>query len=290
VNALAADIGGTSLRAALVGGRGEILARREAPTPEDPRAGVALLRALWEELGKADARGAVVAGGIRPGDGEITQSPNLPRWEGVKLGRELSCVALNDANGAALGEAWAGGLLGTRSAILLTLGTGVGGGLILDGKLWEGATGCSGELGHVAVRPEGPPCGCGSTGCLETYASASAVARAAGAPDALEAARRARAGDARARAAFDAAADALGVVLAGLVNALNPEAIALGGGMAGAFDLLAPRIEALLAKRAFRLAREGLRLVPATLGNDAGLIGAARAALLRQEAGDARRG
>jgi glucokinase len=112
------------------------------------------------------------------------------------------------------------------------------------------------------------------------YASATAVSKAAHAPDAREAARRARAGDALALAAFAGAADALGTVLAGLVNAFNPEAIALGGGMAGAFDLLAPRIEAALARRTFRLAREGLRLVRAGLGEDAGLFGAARAALL----------
>jgi glucokinase len=280
VKALAADIGGTSLRAALVGEDGRILARKSEPTPPDPQQGIAQLRALWNELGPAEARAIVIAGGIRRKTGEITQSPNLPYWEGVRLGRELSCEVLNDANGAALGEAWMGGLRGARAAILLTLGTGVGGGLILDGRVWSGATGCAAELGHVPVRPEGPKCGCGSTGCLEMYASATAVAKAAGTPDALEAAKRARDGDAKASAAFETAADALGVVLAGLVNAFNPEAIALGGGMAGAFDLLAPRIEERIAARAFRLAREGLRLVPAELGNDAGLLGAARAAFL----------
>ncbi len=278
--ALVADIGGTSLRAALVSDKGEILDRRAAPTPPDPLDGMALLRSLWQELGPADARAVVIAGGIRPSTGEITQSPNLPRWEGVRLGAELSCEVLNDANGALLGEAWVGVLRGTKAAILLTLGTGVGGGILLDGKLWSGATGCAGELGHVPVRPEGPRCGCGSSGCLETYASGTAIAKAAGTPDAKEAERRARAGDAKARAAFDGAADALGVVLAGLVNAFNPEAIALGGGMAAAFDLLAPRIEAVIAVRAFKLAREGLRLVPAKLGADAGLLGAARAAFL----------
>lgn len=278
--ALAADVGGTSLRAALVSPEGEILDRRSAPTPPDPLHGIALLRSLWNELGSSTARAIVIAGGIRARTGEITQSPNLPKWEGTRLGAELSCDVLNDANGAILGEAWLGGLRGAKAALMLTLGTGVGGGILLDGKVWSGATGCAAELGHVAVRPDGPKCGCGSTGCLEMYASATAVKKAAGAPDAEEAARRARAGDAKARAAFDAAADALGVVLAGLVNAFNPEAIALGGGMAGAFDLLAPRIEALIAARAFKLAREGLRLVPAKLGGDAGLLGAARAAFL----------
>ena len=283
MKALAADIGGTRLRAALVDDRGEILDRRDATTPQDPRDGVALLRSLWGELGSADASAVAIAGTIRTSTGEVTQSPNLPRWDGVRLGAEFSCEVLNDANAALLGEAWVGGLRGTRAALLLTLGTGVGGGILLDGRLWTGATGAAGELGHLAVRPDGPKCGCGSSGCLEMYASGPAIAKAAGAPDAKEAERRARAGDARARAAFDAAADALGIVIAGLLNAFNPEALAIGGGMAPTFDLLAPRIEALIAARTFKLAREGLRIVPAKLGKNAGLLGAARAAFLSRK-------
>jgi glucokinase len=276
---LAADIGGTRLRTALVDAKGEILDRRDGLTPPDPLDGVRLLRSYFEELGHADARAVAIAGLISS-KGEVTQSPNLRKWDGFQLGAELGCEILNDANAAALGEAWIGGLRGTKAALLLTLGTGVGGGIILDGQLWKGATGAAGELGHVCVRPDGPRCGCGGTGCLEMYASGTAIGKAAGAPDAKEAEKRARAGDAKARAAFDAAAEALGTALAGLVNAFNPEAIAIGGGMAGTFDLLAPRIEALLAARTFKLAREGLRLVPAKLGKNAGLLGAARAAFL----------
>jgi glucokinase len=280
---LAADIGGTRLRVALVDAKGEIVDRRDGLTPPDPLDGIRLLRSFFGELGPASASAIAIAGTIRASTGEVTQSPNLPRWDGVRLGAELSCEVLNDANAAVLGEAWVGALGGTRAALLLTLGTGVGGGILLDGRLWTGATGAAGELGHVAVRPDGPECGCGSSGCLETYASGPAIARAAGAPDAKEAERRARAGDAKARAAFDAAAEALGVVLAGLVNAFNPEAIAIGGGMVGTFDLLAPRIEAQVAARTFRLAREGLRIVPCKLGKDAGLLGAARAAFLARK-------
>lgn len=280
MRALAADIGGTRLRAALVDDRGKVFDRRDATVPPDPLDGIALLRSLWDEMGDADARAVAIAGGVRPSTGELTQSPNLSRWEGVRLGAELSCEVLNDANAAALGEAWVGGLRGTKAALLFTLGTGVGGGILVDGRLWTGAGGAAGELGHVAVRPDGPACGCGSTGCLEMYASGTAIALAAGAADAKEAERRARGGDPRARAAFDAAADALGVVIAGLVNAFNPEAVAIGGGLVGTFDLLAPRVEALVAARTFKLAREGLRIVPAKLGKDAGLLGAARAAFL----------
>lgn len=265
---LAADIGGTSLRAALIGDDGRILDRRAGPTPKDPAQGVEQLRGYWDALGPADGRALVVAGGIR-GDGEITQSPNLQRWEGAHPGKELQCAVLNDTNGALLGEAWLGALAGKRSALMLTLGTGVGGAVLLDGALWTGATGCAGEIGHVPVLESH----------LETYASANAVAKAAGTPDARLAADAARRGDARAGDAFQRAAEALGVVLAGLVNVFNPEAICIGGGMAGAWDLLEEPVREAVRTRAFRLAQEGLEITTAALGADAGLLGAARVAL-----------
>ena len=276
----AADVGGTSIRAARVADDGTIEERRVVPTPPDPAAGVDLLRRCLHELAPGAPAAVVVAGGIRPAGGEITQSPNLPGWEGLRLRDALSCEVENDANGALLGEVWRGALADVDSALLLTLGTGVGGAILLDGKLWRGATGCAGELGHVPVHGDGPLCRCGARGCLEIYASAAAVAYAAGTADAAEAAARARDGDAAASAAFVAAGEALGCAVAGLVNAFNPEAVCLGGGMAGAFDLLEPAMRREIDRRAFRLAREGLEILPARLGGDAGLLGAARAALL----------
>jgi glucokinase len=269
MNVLAADIGGASLRAALVGEGGAIVERRAGATPRDPADGVTQLRAYWDALGPAAGRALVVAGGIRDSDGEITQSPNLPRWEGTHPGRYLDCTVLNDTNGALLGEAWLGALRGKRSALMLTLGTGVGGAVLLDGALWTGATGCAGEIGHVPALE----------GHLEMYASASAVAKAAGTPDARLAADAARRGDARAADAFERAAEALGLVLAGLVNVFNPEAICIGGGMSAAWDLMEEPVRAAVRTRAFRLAQEGLEIVTAELGGDAGLLGAARAAL-----------
>ncbi|MHC4731567.1 MAG: ROK family protein [Planctomycetota bacterium] len=266
---LAADIGGASLRAALVGDDGEILERRAGATPRDPAQGVEQLRGYWDALGPADGRALVVAGGIRVSDGEITQSPNLEQWEGTHPGRELECTVLNDTNGALLGEAWLVALRGKRSALMLTLGTGVGGAVLLDGALWTGATGCAGEIGHVPVQE----------GHLEMYASAPAVAQAAGTPDARLAADAARRGDARAGDAFRRAVEALGLVLAGLINVFNPEAICIGGGMAAAWDLLEEPLRAAALPRTFRLAQEGLEIVPAALGADAGLLGAARVAL-----------
>jgi len=269
VNVLAADVGGTSTRAALVSGAGAILDRRSGPTAQDPAEGCALIRRFWEELDKDAPRALVVAGGIRDADGEITQSPNLLRWEGTRPGAELGAAILNDANGALLGEAWLGVLRGRRSALLLTLGTGVGGAVMLDGRLWTGHRGCAGEIGHVPLWDRH----------LEAHASATAVVAAAGTEDAEQAAGRARGGDLGAIEAFRKAGEGLGIVLAGLVNVFDPEAICIGGGMAGAFDLLEEPLWKELRARAFRLALEGLEVVPAALGSDAGLLGAARLAI-----------
>ncbi|MHC4223385.1 MAG: ROK family protein [Planctomycetota bacterium] len=278
---LAADIGGTTIRAALIDSQGAILDRGSGPTPQDPIQGYALLRRLWSDLGPADGSGLVVAGGISAQSGEITQSPNLPEWEGTHPGEQLNCVALNDANGALLGEAWQGALQGIRSAVLLTLGTGVGGAVMVEGTLWIGSTGCAGEIGHTSIRPDGPRCLCGGRGCLELYASATGVAKTAGTKDSQEAARLARTGEPQARGAFEKAGEALGIALANVANILNPEAVCLGGGLAGSFDLLEVPLWIELKARAFRLATEKMRVVPAQLGGDAGLLGAARLALTR---------
>ncbi|MHC4930812.1 MAG: ROK family protein [Planctomycetota bacterium] len=278
---LAADIGGTTIRAALVDSHGAILDRRSGPTPQDPVEGYALLRRLWAELGPADGSGLVVAGGISAQSGEITQSPNLPRWEGTHPGQQLNCALLNDANGALLGESWRGALQGVRSAVLLTLGTGVGGAVMADGTLWTGSTGCAGEIGHASIRPDGPRCPCGGRGCLELYASATAVAKVAGTSDSKEAARLARTGELQAKGAFQKAGEALGIALANVANILNPEAVCLGGGLAGSFDLLEVPLWIELRTRAFKLATEKMKVVPAQLGGDAGLLGAARLALTR---------
>ena len=275
----AADIGGTSIRAALVTDTGDIVDRAEAPTPPDPAEGYACVRDLWAGMGKADAAGLVVPGGIRAANGEITLSPNLPRWEGTRPGDELQCAAINDANGSLLGEAWLGALKGKRSAVLLTLGTGVGGAVMIDGKLWTGATGCAGEIGHTSVRPDGPRCRCGGRGCLEMYASARAVAKWGGAHSAKHAAELARQREPRSTGAFRKAGESLGIALANVVNILNPEIICIGGGLSAAFDLLEEPLLTELRARAFDLATERIGVVPAALGGDAGLLGATRLAL-----------
>ena len=280
MSVLAADIGGGSIRAARVSDQGEIEDRRSAETPKTAAKCLALLGDLWQALDTDGRRAVAVAGGIDARTGEVTRSPNLPWLEGTHPGTELHCRVLNDANAALLGEAWVGALEGKNSAVLLTLGTGVGGGLLIDGRLWTGATGCAGEIGHTPVDRNGPPCLCGSRGCLELYASATAVARHADAADGKQAAARARDGDERAIEAFRRAGEALGIVLAGIANTVNPEAICIAGGLSPALDLMEPALRNELTRRAFPLATRDLAVLPAQLGGDAGLLGAARAALI----------
>jgi glucokinase len=283
---LAADVGGTWVRAALVDGRGGVLDRRRAATPMDPDAGLAVVEALWNDLGPGDGRAIAVAGGIAAATGEVTQSSHLPSWVGLRPGERLHCPVVNDAKAALLGEAWRGALQRRRSALLVTLGTGIGGALMLGGRLWIGHTGTAGEIGHVTVRPGGLECRCGNLGCLVMYAGAAAIAREAGHADGHAAATAARGGDERSRGAFEQAAAALGIALAATANVINPEVICVAGGLAPAFDLLEQRLWREVRGRAFRQAVEGLAMVPAALGDDAGLLGAAWTALGRDDVRD----
>jgi len=225
-----------------------------------------------------------------------------------RLGTQV--ILENDANVAALGELWLGAGRGGSDLCMYTLGTGVGGGLVLGGKVWRGWNGMAGELGHCNVAPEGPPCNCGSRGCLEQYASATAVTRmahealASGAATALaglaEGELDARAvyqcameGDAEARKIFDRVGRALGVAIADMVNTLNLPLHVLGGGVAASWEAFAPSLFDELRRRSFVFAgttavdgrgvggrQHTTRVCRAVLGGDAGLYGAARLPML----------
>ncbi len=304
--AIGIDIGGTKIAAGLVDTEGRIRVRRETPTEpgEGPAAVIArtaeLVRAFDGEVGESLGVGVGVAGLVRARDGVVAQAPNL-RWEDVALGPELSAalggraVRLdNDANAAAVGEVWAGAARGRAHVIVITLGTGVGGGLILDGSVYRGARSVGAELGHITVDPDGPVCGCGNPGCLEALASGTAVGRIARerlvtAPDVASSLRSgaieavtardvvaaAEAGDAFSKALLGETGVWLGVALASFVNLFNPEAIVIGGGMAAAGDLILAPARREMERRAFTAALEGVEIVLATLGNDAGIVGAA---------------
>jgi glucokinase len=292
------DLGGTNLRVAGVGADGGIVElyreqtlAREGPEPVIQRI-VAAIRRVAERIaasgGKVEGVVLGAPGIISSHAGTIVASPNLPGWNEVPL-RDLVAVEIdlpvlleNDANAAAYGEYWRGAGEGCASMVLLTMGTGVGGGLVLGGDLWRGADGMAGEIGHITVEPGGRTCRCGNSGCLETYASATGIVETyrelAGVDEVVtaeEVHRRAHEGDANARQSYREAGRALGLAFAVLVNLLNPERIVLGGGVLPAWDLFVPAAEQEMRRRAFAAPAARVRLAPAALGDLAGVTGAA---------------
>jgi glucokinase len=293
------DIGGTNLRCALVDNSGVILERRRCFSRIEAGRDAFCERLLSEiaELKEAAyVRGKQVeAVGIGvPGligrDGLIHSSVNMRPLEGFNLAvfvetySGLPVVSANDANVVALGEQRFGAGRGFSSCMVITIGTGLGSGLILDGKLWAGSGGFAAEFGHITVDPEGIPCPCGNRGCLEQYVSAGALVRCAreGLPrefaDLLTAekvAELAGQGDAAALTAFDQLGYWLGIALASLTNTLNIQAVVIGGGVGASFELLMPSLQRNIQQRCFPQIYEGLDILKARLGDDAGLLGGA---------------
>ncbi len=301
------DIGGTKTLSAVVDAQGRVLARHRIETPQrGPRDFVQVLaRELSTLLGlaglqKEDLSGLGVGapGPLDPETGVVFEPPNLAGWRDVPLGTMLfnatgvPTFVENDANAAALGEAWVGAGVGVRDQIYITVSTGIGGGLIFNGELYHGASGTAGEIGHMTVEPDGPICTCGRRGHLEAVASGQAIARmaeeavqagrqtrlAALPPGALTAAAVAQAafdGDAVAREVYARAGFYIGLAVASLVNVLNPAMVIIGGGVSKAGDLLFDTVRRMVRERAFERPAEAARIVPAALGDDVGVIGAA---------------
>jgi glucokinase len=289
------DLGGTNLRAAAVDRKGKILERvsgavqltagRDAVIA-DIVASIQRLRA-----GAGDAHpvgiGIGVAGFIIMEKGIISISPNLPFFENFPMRDEVErllqspVILENDANVAALGEKWIGAGQDVDDLVLLTLGTGIGGGIVCGGKILHGFVGMAGELGHTTVVPNGNPCICGNTGCLEKHASATAItvyARMMGLGENLTSQavyELAAGGNARARVCFERMGEALGIGLANLVNTFNFPLYLLSGGVLGAWDLFAPPMIEELKRRSFVFRSTSTRVEKAVLGSDAGLYGAA---------------
>jgi glucokinase len=305
VAALGVDVGGTKLVAATLTAEGEIVERRRLETPaRDADRLVRTLRDLIVELaGDGLPVGIGVAGMVDPA-GRVRYGPNIGVRD-LHLAERLRDVAgaevtvVNDANAAALGEQRAGAGRGRDSLVLFTLGTGVGGGIVLGGRLQEGAHGFAGEVGHLIVEDGGRPCPCGNRGCIEAYASGTAIGLAA--RDRLVDPRAATvlredlelsgrsvtdaaiAGDALAQSVLVDVGRWLGVAAAGLVNVLDPEVVLLGGGAARATaPWVIPAAEAALAERVLGAQLRPMPTVELTaLGDDAGMIGAAMLALGR---------
>jgi glucokinase len=289
------DLGGTNLRAAAISRRGEIIEKisgrtelsegRDAVIADMVESILTLKKLLGD--GTLAGVGIGVPGFILMEKGVILNSNNLPEFSGFPVRDEIerrlgSPIFLeNDANAAALGEKWAGGGRDVNDLVMLTLGTGIGGGIISDGKVLHGHQGMAGEIGHITVLPEGNPCGCGNSGCLEKHASATAISAMASLiqlGDGLTAKQvyeLAAAGDERARMIFRTMGFALGVALATLINIFDFPLFLLSGGVLGSWDQFAPAMFTEIEKRSFTYRNAKTRVEKALLGNEAGLIGAA---------------
>ncbi|RDU35374.1 glucokinase [Neobacillus piezotolerans] len=305
------DLGGTSTKLAFLSLCGEIMDKWEIPTDHSEKGRNIVLNIVksidrrLHELGEGREKLAGVGmgapGPVDHATGVLYNAVNLGLRENYPLQaileRETSLPAAidNDANCAALGEMWMGAGDGAKDLVCVTLGTGVGGGVIANGHILQGAGGAAGEIGHITSVPAGgAQCNCGKTGCLETIASATGIVRLAmeaaaagekgrladmisntGIVSAKDVFDCASGGDAAATRVVDEVAFHLGLALANIANTLNPEKIVLGGGVSRAGDLLLNKVKEQFARYAFERVRETTTIALATLGNDAGVIGAA---------------
>ena len=302
--AVGLDLGGTSIRAVAFDDELAPVARASAPTAAEEGVEAVVARmteCVWDVLGPEGLRGVGVgAAGLTDWrTGTVLLASNLG-WRDVPLADLLSAaldgarvVVDKDTNAAALAEARLGAGRAFRHFLYVTVGTGIGGGEVLDGRLYRGATGGAGDFGHVVVDPAGPRCGCGASGCVEVYASGAGIvdrARERGltADDLTTEAvfRAAEQGDPAAAGVIESAADALGLALATYVNLNNPEAIIVGGGVAAAAPGYRERAERALKRRALPALADVVDVLPTGLDGDAGALGGA---LLLSEDTDDRR-
>ena len=305
---LAADLGGTNLRMAAVDRKGVILHRAKYETPKSESADEiisAIIEASHEcieavrKKGSVKALGAAVPATLNTLEGIILKAPNLPSLDKFRFSATVSgelnlpVILENDANAAVIGETWRGAANGFQNVICVTLGTGIGGGILIDGKILRGVDGTAGEIGHICVEPMGEPCGCGSRGCVEQYASATAIVRLTRELEnqypksslqnksrltSLDVYEAGKQGDELALEVFRKMGFYLGIALAGLVNVLNSEIIVIGGGASHGWDLFIGHVQDQINKRSFEEPAKRAKLVRAELGDDAGILGAAKLA------------
>jgi glucokinase len=311
------DLGGTKIAVIVADEAGEVRGNARVAT-EAQRGPEAVIKRIVETVREACAEAGLEPGGLAgagvaaPGpidrdEGVITDPPNLPGWHNVPLARALTerlgvrAVLENDANCGAIGEHAYGAGRGYRDMIYITLSTGVGGGIIIGNQIYAGASGAAGEIGHIAVAPDGPPCGAGHIGCLEAFSSGTAIARRAqemidagmlprtariaerNPPlDAEDVYLAGQQGEAEAAAIVERAGRYLGIGLASVINAFNPQCIVLGGGLINMGDaLLGPAVETA-RMRAFPQSFGDVRIVEWELGEQGTALGALVAARNRQ--------
>lgn len=298
------DIGGTDTKAGIVDSNGSIIVKKNIETR--PKKGAQdLAERVYLNCEKLidDAslnwKNIISIGIGAPGildikRGLIIFSPNLKGWVNVPIVKifqkklNMECILENDANAAAWGEKWAGVASGKEigSLVMITLGTGIGGGIVIGDKIWHGCSNAAGELGHITIEINGARCGCGNYGCVEAYASATAVVRryreASNARTDITAEdvyNLAVNGNKIAKKIMDETGKYIGIAIVNIIHTLNPDFIVIGGGMAAARDLLVDPIFEEIEKRSFKLTGKRTNIVFGRLGNDAGIIGAAGWAL-----------
>jgi glucokinase len=317
--AVGIDIGGTKILTAVVNSRGEIVSSDERPTPVTKSREVVIqaivdsadcvLKRFNGAISDISAIGIGAAGISNPEAGVLFTSPNLPALRNVllrdilqeRLGKRTFLT--NDANAAALGEFYFGAGGGVRNFIYITISTGIGGGVIIDGKIYAGAIGAAGEVGHMTIDDDGPVCNCGNRGCWETLASGTALAREArqrvleGAKTSiLEYARgdvdkitaqvvhnAAEQGDRLAKELIARTGYYVGVGLANLINIFNPELIVIGGGLSNIGDMLLKPAYKVAEERAFKESYQSVRFASVELGGNSGVLGAAAFALQKMK-------
>ncbi|HJX84323.1 MAG TPA: ROK family protein [Candidatus Angelobacter sp.] len=334
--AIGVDLGGTNLRIALVGDAGKILdkisletevARGPAHVVDEMCVAIRDLAAKHRSEGTLCGIGVGVPGIIDMQAGMVLQSPNFPGWHDYPVRNEIErrlgtpVILENDANAAALGEKWLGAASAVEDMCMVTLGTGVGGGIVLHGRIWHGMSGMAGELGHITIEPDGVLCGCTNRGCVEQYASAKAIKRmvkeaiATGQAPTLAQAMNANPdiapetiyqmamhGDKAAQQVFDRVGRALGILFGCLINIFNLPMYVVGGGVANAWDAFSPAMFEETLRRSYiykatappasvgvkdgnkpdeSSSRQSTIITQATLGSDAGLIGAARLPMMQ---------
>lgn len=285
------DLGGTAIKLGRFLKDGTCLNSTSIPTPQ-PATPTAVVDAIVEAINSFSTTKAPLAIGIgTPGpadaSGRIARvAINLTDWHDVPLADWLEAktgyptILANDANCAGLGEAWLGAGRQFHHLILLTLGTGVGGAIILDGKLFTGHQGAAAELGLITLNPDGPVCNSGNQGSLEQYASVQAIRRRTG-KEPAELGEMAQNGDKYALEFWESYGRDLGIGLASLIYVLTPEAIVIGGGVSASAEFFFPAAMAEIERRVLASSRAGLQLLVAHLGNNAGMVGAAKLAWQR---------
>ncbi len=308
---LGIDLGGTKIASVVADERGRVLSRVQVETPQDGPASVVDAMAQSARAALREGRFAALdilgigigaPGVVDTSEGSLTVAPNLAGWRSTPIRDPLSkaigapAVIGNDATVAALGEHRFGAGKGTRHMVYITVSTGIGGGIVINGRVYDGASGSAGEIGHIPLQKDGPPCNCGSAGCLEVLASGTALARVAREAlargersslqsvalddlDAVAVFAAAAQGDRLAQRVVREGAEYLGMGLTAVVNIFNPEMIVIGGGVSNRWaEYIAPAVRRM-EKMAFARPVSDARVVPAALGTDVGTLGAAVLAL-----------